>query len=301
METNDYIKSITKKYHDEIWGKFVRCVHENKLIDDGDKIAVCVSGGKDSFCLALCMKELQRQSLLAKRQKFEIVFLCMNPGYTAETTRAIKQNAKLLNIPLTFFKSNIFNVVKNAGGSPCYLCAKMRRGNLYAQAQRLGCNKIALAHHFDDVIETVMMNLLYQGRIQTMLPKLKSRNFADMQLIRPFCLVREADIIKWKIYNGLEFINCACPLTENQCSVSGGKIGKRMEVKMLLAEIAETNEAAPQNIYTAMKKINLNAVLGYQKNGEHRTYLDDLGCPTPIFALDDFGCPTPVTTPPTGK
>jgi tRNA(Ile)-lysidine synthase TilS/MesJ len=250
-------------------------VREYKLIDDGDKIAVCVSGGKDSFCLALCMQELQRQSELAQKQKFDVVFLCMNPGYTAETLKTVKGNAKLLNIPLTFSKSNIFKVVERTDRSPCYLCAKMRRGHLYAEAKRLGCNKIALAHHNDDVIETVMMNLLYQGRVQTMLPKLKSKNFTDMQLIRPFCLVRETDIIKWRIYNDLEFIKCACPLTETQCSVAGEKIGKRMEVKMLLSEIAEANEAAPQNIYNAMNKINADAVLGYNKNGVHHSFLDE--------------------------
>jgi tRNA(Ile)-lysidine synthase TilS/MesJ len=275
METKNYIKSITKKYRDEIWGRFVRCVHEYELIADGDKIAVCVSGGKDSFCLALCMQELQRQSLLAGREKFEVIFLCMNPGYAAGTLKAVKRNAKLLKIPLTFFKTNIFAAVQNAGDSPCYLCAKMRRGNLYAEAKRLDCNKIALAHHFDDVIETVMMNLIYQGRIQTMLPKLKSKNFAGLQLIRPFCKVRERDIIKWRISNNLEFINCACPLTETQCSVSGEKIGKRMEVKMLLSELAETNAAAPQNIYNAMDKVNINAVLGYTKDGTHHSFLDN--------------------------
>jgi tRNA(Ile)-lysidine synthase TilS/MesJ len=198
----------------------------------------------------------------------------MNPGYSAETVKAIKNNAKLLDIPLTFFKSDIFSAVSAAGGSPCYLCARMRRGNLYAKARELGCNKIALAHHFDDTVETVMMNLLYQGRVQTMMPKLKSRNFAGMELIRPLCLVREADIIKWKFYNGLEFINCACPLTENQCSVGGEKVSKRMEIKMLLSEIEENHPTAPTNIYNAMNKINLDAVLGYYDNGKHHSFLD---------------------------
>jgi tRNA(Ile)-lysidine synthase TilS/MesJ len=270
----DYIKSITKKYHNEIWGRFVRAVSGYKLISGGDKIAVCVSGGKDSFCLALCMRELQRQSELANREKFEVVYLCMNPGYPAEALKAVKDNAKLLGIPLTFFKSNIFKVVKKAGGSPCYLCARMRRGNLYAKAKELGCNKIALAHHFDDTVETVMLNLLCHGRVQTMMPKLKSANFAGMQLIRPMCLVREADIIKWKIYNELEFIACACPLTESSCDI-GGRVGKRAEIKMLLSEIEENNPTALTNIYNAVNKVNLDAVLGWNKDGRHKSFLDE--------------------------
>ena len=271
----DYIKSITKKYHSEIWGRFVRVVHEYKLIANGDKIAVCVSGGKDSFCLALCMREFQRQSKLANREKFEVIYLCMNPGYSAENLKRVRDNAKRLDIPLTFFKSNIFKVVEKAGGSPCYLCARMRRGHLYAKAKELGCNKIALAHHFDDTVETIMLNLLYNGRVQTMMPKLNSANFAGMQLIRPMCLVREHDIIKWKIYNGLEFIACACPLTAEHCTVGGGKVGKRTEVKMLLSEIEENNTTALTNIYNSVNKINLNAVLGWYKEGEHKSFLDE--------------------------
>ena len=270
---------MEKKFHNEIWGRFIRAVNEYKLIDDGDKIAVCISGGKDSFCLALCMQELQKQSHLAKRGEFEIVYLCMNPGYSPENLKKVKSSARLLGIPLQFFKSNIFKVVTKAGGSPCYLCAKMRRGALYAEAKRLGCNKIALAHHFDDTVETIMMNLLYNGRVQTMMPKLKSTNFEGMQLIRPICLVREPDIIKWRDYKilkneGLEFINCACPLTETQCGV-GGKVGKRMEVKMLLSEIEDTHPAAPLNIYNAVNNINLDAVLGYNDDGKHTSFLDD--------------------------
>jgi tRNA(Ile)-lysidine synthase TilS/MesJ len=220
------------------------------------------------------MKKLQKQSELAHRQKFELIFLCMNPGYDRETVNKIKSNAELLDIEIRFFKSNIFSVVTKTGGSPCYLCAKMRRGNLYAQAKKLGCNKIALAHHFDDTAETIMLNLLYNGRVQTMMPKLKSQNFENMQLIRPLCLVREKDIIRWRDQNSLEFINCACPLTKDRCFASG-KIGKRMEVKMLLSEIEDGHPAAPKNIYNAMNNINLNAVLGYKINGIHKSFLDN--------------------------
>jgi tRNA(Ile)-lysidine synthase TilS/MesJ len=258
-----------------VWNKFVRAVHEYKLISRGDKVAVCVSGGKDSFCLALCMRELQRQSVLAKRGEFEVIYFCMNPGYSPENLKKIKANAKTLGIPLQFFKTNIFDVVTKVGGSQCYLCAKMRRGSLYSKAKESGCNKIALAHHFDDTVETVMMNILLNGRIQTMMPKLKSINFTGMELIRPFCLVREHDIIKWRDRTGLDFINCACPLTEGQCGIDrNNKIGKRMEMKMLLAEIEDANPAALTNIYNAMSNINLDAVLGYNSNGKHISFLD---------------------------
>jgi tRNA(Ile)-lysidine synthase TilS/MesJ len=249
---NSYIRSVLKKYRNEIWSPFIRAVNEYKLIADGDKIAVCVSGGKDSFCLALCMKELQRQSVLAKREKYEVIFLCMNPGYSRASIKKIKDNAKLLGLPLIFFKSNIFDVVSKAGGSPCYLCARMRRGNLYAAAQKQGCSKIALAHHFDDVIETTMMNLLYNGKIKTMPPKLNSTNWKNMQLIRPFVRVRERNIIKWREDNSLEFINCACPLTENACNLHGSKTGKRNEIKMLLSEIEDSHANAPINIFNAL-------------------------------------------------
>ncbi len=238
------MKSISKNKN--IWSPFIKGVNRYNLIDDGDKIAVCVSGGKDSFALAICMKELARQSKLAGRQNFEVIFLCMDPGYKKDILKKIKDNAKLLDIPLEFFKSNIFDVVENVGGSPCYLCARMRRGNLYAEAKSRGCNKIALAHHMDDIAETIMMNLLYNAKNKGMPHKLQSKNFENMTLIRPFSLLRERDIISWRDSNELSFISSACPL--GACE----KVGKRKQTKILLSEIEKANPVAVLNIYKSM-------------------------------------------------
>lgn len=238
------MKSISKNKH--LWPPFIRAVDKYNLINEGDKIAVCVSGGKDSFALALCMQELARQSKLAKRQNFEVIFLCMNPGYSKKDLQTVKDTAKQLGIPLEFFDAPIFKVVTKAGGSPCYLCARMRRGNLYAAAQARGCNKIALAHHMDDIAETIMMNLLYNAKAKTMPVKLSSKNFPGMTLIRPFCLVREPDIVNWRDANELQFIHCGCPLGE--CD----KIGKRQETKMLLASLQESAPHAVLNLYKAL-------------------------------------------------
>lgn len=238
------MKSISKNKH--LWPAFIRAVDRYHLIDEGDKIAVCVSGGKDSFALALCLQELCRQSRLAKRQNFEVIYLCMDPGYTPKDRATVEQTAQQLGIPLEFFTAPIFDVVKQAGGTPCYLCARMRRGNLYAAAQARGCNKIALAHHMDDVAETIMMNLIQNAQIKTMPVKVASKNFPGMTLIRPFCLERERDIVNWRDANELKFIHCGCPLSEQK------QIGKREETKRWLAQIEATNPVAVLNIYKAL-------------------------------------------------
>lgn len=243
------MKSISKNKH--LWPSFIRAIDQYHLINEGDKIAVCVSGGKDSFALALCMQELCRQSRLAKRQNFEVIFLCMDPGYTPQDRATIEQTAQKLNIPLEFFSAPIFEVVTKAGGTPCYLCARMRRGNLYAAAQERGCNKIALAHHMDDIAETIMMNLFQNAKVKTMPVQLASQNFPGMTLIRPFCLERERDIINWQEANDLQFIHCGCPL--GQCD----RIGKRQETKEFLKQIEKNNPVAVLNIFKALDRMNL--------------------------------------------
>lgn len=240
------MKSISKNKH--LWPAFIRAVDQYHLINDGDKIAVCVSGGKDSFALAVCMQELCRQSRLAHRQNFEVVFLCMDPGYNPNDRATIEQTAHELGITLDFFNAPIFDIVTQSGGTPCYLCARMRRGNLYAAAQSRGCNKIALAHHLDDIAETIMMNLMQNAQIKSMPVKLKSKNFPGMTLIRPFCLERERDIINWRDANDLKFIHCGCPLSDSN------RIGKRQETKGWLTDIEQTNPNAILNIYKALDR-----------------------------------------------
>ena len=221
-------RSIIKKYRKTIWVNFIAAVQEYELIQENDKIAVCISGGKDSMILAKCMQQLQKHS----SYPFELVFLVMDPGYTPENRALIEENAKTLNIPVHIFESDIFDVTTRVGGSPCYLCARMRRGCLYSKAKELGCNKIALGHHFDDVIETVLMSMCYSSEIKTMLPKLHSTNFEGMQLIRPLYRVKEADIISWANYNGLRFLQCACKLTAE--SKDREDLSKRKETKALI-------------------------------------------------------------------
>ncbi len=240
------MKSISKNKH--LWPAFIRAVDQYHLIEENDKIAVCVSGGKDSFALALCMQELCRQSKLAKRQNFEVIFLCMDPGYSSADRLIVENTAKELGIQLEFFTAPIFDVVTKAGGTPCYLCARMRRGNLYAAAQERGCNKIALAHHLDDIAETIMMNLIQNAQVKTMPVKLKSQNFQNMTLIRPFCLERERDIINWRDVNHLKFIHCACPLGDREAT------SKRQETKKWLSQIEATNPVAILNIYKALDR-----------------------------------------------
>jgi len=261
----DVEKSIIKKYRKEIWGKFIQAIMEYELIADGDKIAVCISGGKDSMLLAKCMQELQ----IHGQVKFEVVFITMDPGYHTDNIELIKNNSLLLNIPNQIFKSDIFAVVsKYAANKPCYMCAKMRRGHLYAKAKELGCNKIALGHHFDDVIETIMLNIFYNGSYKTMLPKLKSENFEGLELIRPLYFVREDDIKSWVNYNDLHFMNCGCMITV--CSTAT----KRYEVKNLIKELESKNPFLAKNIFRSSENINLDVVLGYKTGEEHIKFTD---------------------------
>jgi len=264
-------KSIIKKFRKEIWSKFITGINEYKLIEEGDKIAVCISGGKDSMLLAKCMQEIQRHG----KMKFELVFLVMDPGYNEVNRELTRDNAKLLHIPITIFESNIFEAVSTIDDSPCYLCARMRRGYLYKNAQDLGCNKIALGHHFDDVIETTLMNMLYSGQFKTMMPKLLSSNYEDMELIRPLYMVKEADIIAWKNYNGLEFLECACRLTERYIRGDDGVKSKREEMKILIKGFRKIDPILEMNIFRSAHNVNLDTVLGYRQKGEFHNFLDD--------------------------
>ncbi len=265
-------RSIVKKFRKEIWRKFTKAINEYELIKDGDKIAVCISGGKDSMLMAKLFQELYRHG----RQNFEVVYLVMNPGYNEMNYQTILDNAKLLNVPITVFESEIFDIVADEGDSPCYLCARMRRGHLYSKAQELGCNKIALGHHFDDVIETILMGMLYGAQIQTMMPKLHSTNFQGMELIRPLYLVRERDIIHWKDYNGLNFIQCACRFTESCASCGGTEKGsKRAEIKELIRRLSEKNPVIEKNIFRSVENVNLSTVIAYKQKGEKHHFLDN--------------------------
>ena len=251
-------KSIIKKFRKEIWSKFIKAIKDYDLIKENDNICVCISGGKDSFLLALCFEELKKHH----KFNFNTKYLVMDPGYLDINLKQIVDNAKLLNLDIEVFKSDIFDVVDRVGGdSPCYLCARMRRGYLYAKAKELGCNKIALGHHFHDVIETVMLNILYNGVFGGMLPILDSKNFEGMQLIRPLYYVKEKDIIHFAKYNNLKFIDCACKVTKKS-------LGKRKEVKLLIEELVKTNKNADINIMNSLKNVNKETILGYMENGE---------------------------------
>lgn len=264
-------RSIIKKYRKTIWSKFITAINDYNLIEEGDKIAVCISGGKDSMILAKCMQELKKHG----QKDFELVFLGMDPGYNEYNKQVVLENAEYLNIPLQVFNSPIFEVVTEVTENPCYLCARMRRGYLYKEAKALGCNKIALGHHFDDVIETNLMNMLYSGEIKTMMPKLRSTNYEGMELIRPLYMVKEADIIAWKNYHELQFIQCACPLTANcQLGDQGGG-SKRQEIKALIKRLRQTNPYIDINIFRSIHNINLDAIIGYRRNGENHSFLDD--------------------------
>ncbi|MGN0377873.1 MAG: ATP-binding protein [Suilimivivens sp.] len=267
----DVERSIVKKFRKEIWRKFTKAINEYELIQDGDKIAVCISGGKDSMLMAKLFQELERHG----RKNFEVVYLVMNPGYNEINYQTILNNAKLLNVPITVFKTEIFDTVADITDSPCYLCARMRRGYLYSKAKELGCNKIALGHHFDDVIETILMGMLYGGQIQTMMPKLHSTNFEGMELIRPLYLVREEDIIKWMHYNELHFIQCACRFTENCASCGGTEKGsKRAEIKELIRELRLKSPHIEKNIFRSVENVNLSTVIAYKENGIKHHFLD---------------------------
>lgn len=251
-------KSIIKKFRKEIWSKFIKAIKDYDLIKENDNICVCISGGKDSFLLALCFEELKKHH----KFNFNTKYLVMDPGYLDINLKQIVDNAKLLNLDIEVFKSDIFDVVDRVGGdSPCYLCARMRRGYLYAKAKELGCNKIALGHHFNDAIETVMLNILYNGVFGGMLPILDSKNFEGMQLIRPLYYVKEKDIIHFAKYNNLKFIDCACKVTKKS-------LGKRKEVKLLIEELVKTNKNADINIMNSLKNVNKETILGYMENGE---------------------------------
>ena len=265
-------KSIIKKFRKPIWSKFIQGINEYQLIEENDKIAVCISGGKDSMLLAKLMQEIQRHGV----KKFELVFLVMDPGYNAINRQTIIENAELLNIPITIFESDIFDSVAKVDDTPCYLCARMRRGYLYSNAKELGCNKIALGHHFDDVIETILMGMMYSGKIETMMPKLHSQNFDGLELIRPMYMIKEADIIAWKEYHELQFIQCACRFTEN-CSVcdNGGGGSKREEMKKLIKKFRQTSDVIDKNIFRSIHNINLETIIGYHKKGETYHFLDD--------------------------
>ena len=267
----DVERSIIKKFRKEIWRKFTKAVNEYELIQDGDKIAVCISGGKDSMLMTKLFQELARHG----QKNFEAVFLVMNPGYNQINYDTIQNNAKLLGVPITVFESRIFDIVAGNVESPCYLCARMRRGHLYNKAKELGCNKIALGHHFDDVIETILMGMLYGAQIQTMMPKLHSTNFEGMELIRPMYLIREEDIIRWMNYNGLHFIRCACRFTE-YCDTCGGqeKVSKREEVKALIRQLREKSPYIEKNIFRSVENVNLNTVIAYKEDGVTHHFLD---------------------------
>ena len=259
-------RSIIKKYRKTIWNNFVASVQEYDLISEGDKIAVCISGGKDSMLMAVCMRNLQRYS----KVKFDLVYLVMNPGYTDANAKKIVENAEILKLPITVFKSDIFDVTERCGGAPCYLCARMRRGCLYSKAKDLGCNKIALGHHFNDVIETVLMSMMYSSEIKTMLPKLHSTNFEGMELIRPLYKVKEQVIICWSKYNGLEFLQCACKMTEKNSDLENAS--KRKETKQLIADILKFNPEADDNIFRSLHNVNLATIPGYRDRDSGKLY-----------------------------
>ena len=261
---SDIERSIIKTYRKDIWRKFTKAVTIYNLIQDNDKIAVCISGGKDSFLLAKCMQEIKKHGNI----KFDLEFIVMDPGYSKENLDKVKKNAELLGIPIHVYESTIFESLKSMDvKSPCYMCARMRRGHLYRFASDLGCNKIALGHHYNDVIETIMLGILYNGEIVSMLPKIKSKNFPGMELIRPLYLVRESAIINWLKYNELEFINCACPLKKED--------SKRAEVKELIKKLRETNKFVEYNIFKSVENININQVMGYIDNDKRYNYYDD--------------------------
>ena len=264
-------RSIVKKYRKEIWIKFIAGVKDYKLIQPNDKIAVCISGGKDSMLMAKCMQQLQKHSDFP----FELEYLVMDPGYNEINRQRIVDNAECLNIPIKLFETRIFDIVAEADGSPCYLCAKMRRGCLYKHAQELGCNKIALGHHFDDVIETILMSMLYGAEIKTMMPKLHSTNYAGMELIRPMYMVKEADIIAWKRYNSLEFIQCACHFTENNVLDDNKNGHKREEMKALVKKFRQINPKIDMNIFRSVHNVNLETIIGYHTADEKHSFLDD--------------------------
>ncbi len=263
-------RSINKKFRKEIWNKFIEGVKNYFLIQKGDSIAVCISGGKDSMMLAVLMKMLQRYSDV----EFEVKYIVMDPGYNPENRRKIENNAEILEIPIHIFETDIFEIADSVTESPCYLCARMRRGHLYAEAQKLGCNKIALGHHLSDVIETTLMGMMYGSQIQGMLPRLKSTNFEGMELIRPLYCILEEDIIRWANYNNLSFIACACKLTAR--AAVDENASKRREIKLLIKELKENNPEIEKNLFNSIHRCNVDTLVGYKINGETHSFLEKL-------------------------
>lgn len=271
-------KSIRKTFHKTIFSRFTRAINTYELVQEGDKIAVCISGGKDSMLLAKLFQELKRHD----KFPFALVFLVMDPGYSPANRQAIEQNARLLDIPIHIFEADIFDAVFEVEKSPCYLCARMRRGHLYSKARELGCNKIALGHHYDDVIETILMGMLYGGQVQTMMPKLHSTNFPGMELIRPMYLIREEDIKRWRDHNQLHFLQCACRFTENAQKEhpdrkGTGETSKRQEIKHLIAEMKKVNPFVESNIFKSVENVNLDTVIAYKDKGERHHFLERYG------------------------
>lgn len=268
----DIEKSIQKKFRKKIWSKFTKAINQYQLVLPGDKIAVCISGGKDSMLMAKLFQELKRHS----KFDFDVEYLVMDPGYSPANRKIIEGNAKKLNIPVTIFESDIFESVFNIEKSPCYICARMRRGHLYNKAKELGCNKIALGHHYDDVIETILMGMLYGSQVQTMMPKLHSTNFEGMELIRPLYLVREDDIKAWRDYNDLHFIQCACKFTDTCTTCNNGEnTSKRLEIKQLIKTMKETNPYVEGNIFKSVENVNLDTVIAYKSKEVKHNFLDN--------------------------
>ena len=263
-------KSIIKKYRREIWSRFIKGIKNYELIDEGDNIMVCISGGKDSFLMAKCIQELKRHG----KVNFNVHYVVMNPGYSEENIKLIRNNAKTLNIPIEIFESDIFKVAnKLSKDNPCYMCARMRRGHLYSKAKELECNKIALGHHFDDVIETTLLSMFYGAEIKTMMPKLHSENFEGIELIRPMYLIKEYSVISWAKNNGLTFLNCACQFTEKISKDS--TISKRTQMKKLIKSLRKINKDIDYNIFKSLDNINLNCILGTKRNGKYKSFLEE--------------------------
>lgn len=271
-KTAEIEKSIRKKFHKALFSPFARACKEYELIKEGDHICVCISGGKDSMLMAKLFQEIQRH----QKVNFELTFLVMDPGYSKVNRELIESNAKLMGIPIVVYESDIFDAVDTVDKNPCYLCARMRRGHLYSKAKELGCNKIALGHHYDDVIETILMGMLYGAQVQTMMPKLHSTNFEGMELIRPLYLIRQDDIIAWQRYNGLHFLQCACHFTEtcDSCSVDGTSASKRLETRNLIAELKKVNPYVESNIFRSVENVNLATVIAYKQDGVKHHFLD---------------------------
>ncbi|MBR1670644.1 MAG: ATPase [Butyrivibrio sp.] len=266
-------RSIIKKYHRQLFSPFAKACKMYRLINEGDRIAVCISGGKDSMLMAKLFQEIQKH----KECNFELTFLVMDPGYNKENRKLIESNAKALGIPITIFESSIFDAVDNIEKSPCYICARMRRGYLYRKAKELGCNKIALGHHYDDVIETILMGMLHAGQFQTMMPKLHSTNFEGMELIRPLYFVRESDICAWRDYNDLHFLQCACHFTDTctTCHEDGTTSSKRLETKKLIAQLKKDNPYVEANIFKSAENVNLRTLIAYKEDGVKHHFLDN--------------------------